>query len=517
MEILLFLVVLFAVLFAAQVILYSIPPGPTKRQEKRLFSLIFQMIDKRKDQGEIDIPCYLAMEILDRNDRFTKSEDSGGHPAYLLTYDNLTFRITLLMAGCSTLVRIGSGTAPLPDKDSEGKIDAAFSAIKAGDIQQVQQLFASGLSVNARHSSEGSCPLHMAAICGRLDIMKWLLDHGADINARDFTGYTPLLSCLWMAAQQALHSNPDAGLPPERQSIIAKMPPLQDIRAAILFLIQNGADGNVAGDRGLLAIHWAVLMQDEEIIWALLRSDGVSPSAVPRAFETPPMARARDIDGNTPLILAAGIGNTAAIELLRHNGAIIDEANNVSQTALIAAALNKKAGAAELLLRLGADISCKTQEGLTALHLAAHNDDADTLAILIQHHAELDAKDNEGWSALMLAARDGRENALRMLCESGADTESALPSGQTPLQAAAANNHPGCVSILLRCGANIDHQDSTGATALSWAARNGHFAIVKALCEAGAQTDLAANGLTPEHLAQVKGHMDIAEYLASRA
>ena len=66
------------------------------------------------------------------------------------------------------------------------------TAARAGDIDKVRELLASGASPNERDSLGGT-PLHDAAWSGDLALITLLLTHGADSNARHLeSGSTPL-------------------------------------------------------------------------------------------------------------------------------------------------------------------------------------------------------------------------------------------------------------------------------------------------------------------------------------
>lgn len=41
--------------------------------------------------------------------------------------------------------------------------------------------------------ADGYTPLHLASMVGNTEIAKFLLDNGADVNARDAEGYSPLV------------------------------------------------------------------------------------------------------------------------------------------------------------------------------------------------------------------------------------------------------------------------------------------------------------------------------------
>ncbi|WP_054849042.1 ankyrin repeat domain-containing protein [Vulcanisaeta sp. JCM 14467] len=67
-----------------------------------------------------------------------------------------------------------------------------LDAVKNGDLSKVIDLIKAGANVNVKDPTYGMTPLHYAVLGNRLDIVKYLIENGADINARDNTGKTPL-------------------------------------------------------------------------------------------------------------------------------------------------------------------------------------------------------------------------------------------------------------------------------------------------------------------------------------
>lgn len=57
--------------------------------------------------------------------------------------------------------------------------------------------------VNTPDAAMGCTPLHWAAITNRVDFMRMLLDHGAEVDSRDHEGRTPLFSCAAFGAIDA--------------------------------------------------------------------------------------------------------------------------------------------------------------------------------------------------------------------------------------------------------------------------------------------------------------------------
>jgi len=67
-----------------------------------------------------------------------------------------------------------------------------LNAAAAGDIEEVSLLLKQGHLANEALPIIGIRPLTLAAAYGHADVVRVLLEHGAEINAEDFTGWTAL-------------------------------------------------------------------------------------------------------------------------------------------------------------------------------------------------------------------------------------------------------------------------------------------------------------------------------------
>ena len=66
-------------------------------------------------------------------------------------------------------------------------------AAGAGNIEAVKQHLAAGTDVDVKDDEHGLTPLHVAAIEGHKAILKLLIAKGAEVNAKDKRGRTPLV------------------------------------------------------------------------------------------------------------------------------------------------------------------------------------------------------------------------------------------------------------------------------------------------------------------------------------
>ena len=91
-------------------------------------------------------------------------------------------------------------TQMLQDAGFEGEIDTfkvVAYLIKKGDIETLKTLIESGYDVNSAEKGDfGSSLLHNAIRYEQMDIFKYLLEKGANIDVIDAVGWTPLMEAI---------------------------------------------------------------------------------------------------------------------------------------------------------------------------------------------------------------------------------------------------------------------------------------------------------------------------------
>lgn len=277
--------------------------------------------------------------------------------------------------------------APLSHWSAE--VETALSvAAKKGHIAVVRELVHAGAPVRGR---EGDRAITNAVENKHVEVVSFLLDKGADINALGFAG-RPLVSlAAWT-----------------RQSELA------------ITLLKRGADANLKSEGGATPLEMAAMWTDSsELVKVLLKSGAHKET--------------------TGLIMACGKNSPDMLSALLAAGfdiAVIDNDSYNIHSCLHAAALRGSAEVVSYVLKQakqkrmasGASVdtflmNAKDTYKWTPLMEAVKRDDKGSALVvkaLLAAGSPLDATDSEGNSALHLAADNNNAEAIRLLLAKGA-------------------------------------------------------------------------------------------------
>ena len=252
-------------------------------------------------------------------------------------------------------------------------------AAKDGDLERVLFLLDSGENPNSISSSAnafsdqsgklGDSALRFAVAVEHADIVRALLDGGADVNKANKNGATPLSASTY-------HSSGEIAM----------------------ILLDAGANLNAANENGWTALMYVADKGKSEVAKVLLDA-GANPNAA-------------DTEGWTALMWAAHRGHSEVAKALLDAGANPNAKEKDSGTALIFAAHRGYSKVAKMLLNAGANLNAKEKDGWTAVNIAAAEGHAEVAKILLECGASPDIRNNEDTNAWHWANRQPIMHAI---------------------------------------------------------------------------------------------------------
>jgi ankyrin repeat protein len=176
-------------------------------------------------------------------------------------------------------------------------------AASDGNIEAVKQHLAAGVDVNAWDEDFGWTPLHLAAQRGYKEIIELLLANGADVNARDWSGETPL---DWADGETVDLLRKHGGKTKKELNELLNAAGEGDIKAVKQHLAA-GADVNAKDENGWTPLHWAAISFDKEVSEYLITM-GADVNAAETVSGMTPLhfAAAGDQKEIVELLLASG-------------------------------------------------------------------------------------------------------------------------------------------------------------------------------------------------------------------
>ncbi len=369
----------------------------------------------------------------------------------------------------------------LADKKNDLDETPLHRAVIEQQTEMLRVLLEHGADPDLRGGSEGQTPLHRAVSFGQRQMVTLLLQHGADPNIRDDFGAMPLLSIY------------EFETPEEWEEIVKK-------------LLEHGADANMSDTFGRTFLHMIASAPPELV--SIAKNIGKS------LIESGAEINKDDYYGNTPLHHAAAYGTIPMIEFFLDQGSDPSVWNRHGRTPLRRAL---SAGYLEEPIDRVVDAFLAGMEGHEIFTAARHGETDVLREMLSRDEGLTSSKDPAGWTALHWAVWGGLPETVRLLLDSGADPNAVGAGHMRPIELAACRGHTDVARILLEHPSHypLDYEPgSDGWSALHFAAHWGQEEIAKLLVKHNA--DLYARDIwsnTPLYQAVRMGRVKTVKVL----
>jgi serine/threonine protein kinase len=323
-------------------------------------------------------------------------------------------------------------------------------AIGRNDVKSLQQYLDRGVSINAnvgigyQASSSGSL-LHCAIDRGQVEIVKYLLDNGADIDSfsSSSNGFTPLHQAIKASCPKVRINN--LVIDCDRQLQI------------LLYLLDRKANINLKDRDGLTPLMSAVEDQNDRAVEYLLKYGANPHPSIENKSSLWHILVTSNVGSHTKNTSIASIAQQLILAKID-----VNKADNRGDTPLHLASKRKdvEARIIEILLANGARTDLRNNQGETPLISAISISKFETIELLLSRNSEVNISDKDGKTPLVraidAAARDGYMDTFTP----DTFTSYAMPPLDKDLLS------PKIVQLLLTKGADPNLVDRDGNTAL---------------------------------------------------
>lgn len=320
------------------------------------------------------------------------------------------------------------------------------AALKKRNFKEAENLLNQGADINAQNA-RGETPVFFFATNHTQDALKWLIDHGADVNVANKVGDTPLFSAV------------------DRNELVAT-----DL------LINAGADVNKVNSRKIAPLMQVVLNEKDKGVFA-------------RLLEANPNLDCESESGTTPVLAAAARGKLEMVAALLDAGADPEASDYLGHGLLHAAISSRNANMLRMVLEKAPllDPNYAARSGTTAM--AETMGDMGMVKMLLDVGGDPNARSanrmNNGVSLLMSVLGNDPNAAIVYKKQKGEDNSAQIAQMMAAMGGAQPNQ---VIKDLIAKGANVGQRDDRGRNSM-------YYAL------ASASTDnlpaLIANGLDP--------------------
>ncbi|RDD38141.1 Transient receptor potential cation channel subfamily A member 1 [Trichoplax sp. H2] len=512
-----------------------------------------KIFSRRSYRNPVGNPVSIRLQEDDEED-FDDCKSSSSESAPIITINNrYNFRLPSI-----DLQRVQAVTArsrfTLPEVDINISVHRAAKEGVAGILRHILSDRKNHHDINRLDEYE-MAPLHYAVLGDHVDIVKYLIEIGADVNVRGEFGQTPLhftamknSICLKtllahhadssiedLSGCTAMHLAIKYGHRESVETLLLEKPTQANLlmhrverngltllhhtakfgRSTICELfLASGADPMRQALDGTTAYHLAAAKGNIRVMEVILQA------VRSREINIKSFVNSVDNEGETALHLAVQNGHSEATKLCLDHGAEVNAQRKNLYTPMHIAAIKGYINIGQILAGHGCRLNIRDVNHMTPLHRAALYNRVDFIKFLIKKHAKINMRDGDHFTPVLCASWKGHTEAVDCLLQHGARLDIRDKDGKTCLHWAADHDHVGTIKILLENSGQelINCEDDLCQTALFIAAQRGYIQAIRLLLANGAQVEqFDRDENTPLHLAARSGRIQCVQVICEMA
>ncbi|WP_341815922.1 ankyrin repeat domain-containing protein [Wolbachia endosymbiont (group B) of Idaea biselata] len=351
----------------------------------------------------------------------------------------------------------------------------------------------------------GLTPLYYAIIDDNLEVVKFLIEKGAELIVND--EYSIHCAAMFGSLKVVKYFINEKYFNLDELGEQCESPLAYAIKfdqlSVIKYLIKKGADVKLLDDEEIMHLfYYAFEPGNLDIAQYLVRNlNGVN---------------LRSEGGESLLHYAAMYGSSYIVEYLVQNGANVNLPDHDGKSPLCYALMSGDLDIIKYLLKNGANVNLPDHDGKSPLYYAATSGDLDIVKYLVQNGANVSLRDENIITLLFCAVKDGALNVIKCLVEIGVDINQCDKYHFRPLYYIAVNGDLDIVKYLVQNGANVSLRDENIITLLFCAVKDGALNVIKCLVEIGVDINQCDHHISPLHCAAEKGRLNVVKFLIER-
>uniref|UniRef100_A0A3P9CDA4 Ankyrin repeat and death domain containing 1B n=1 Tax=Maylandia zebra TaxID=106582 RepID=A0A3P9CDA4_9CICH len=318
-----------------------------------------------------------------------------------------------------------------------------------------------GLNANVKNVQNRTA-LHFAVACTNKEAVKLLLQRRVKVDQKDKYGVAPIHLAAWFGSLDILK-----------------------------LLVQAGAEQKAENEEGLNILHCAAINNHTEIVDYIVndlqmkeldKDDLSGHRAFALAAEHGCVKMLQVL--MEPYNMATMKPNKVCTRTYLCDFSLKVKHSLIGDTPLHLAADHGQEECAQVLLEAGCDPNILTVAKCSALHTVAEKGDAALVQVLLQYNAQADFQNQDLETPLHLAVKNSHIPVIYYLLEAGCNINATDKRSQTAMHIAAETAKAEVVEMLLKAGPDITVKDRQGKTALGVAARADEVNIVDMIIKA---------------------------------
>lgn len=443
---------------------------------------ISKLLLTRDNEGITPLHFYAQSESLERyaqvfdrlspptreaaNNAIMQEDQEGRSPLYYAVAQNrIDIALYLLKKGAS------------PETRDFQLVTLLGLAIKNNSLPMIQMLVENGASIDAPIGLKNSSPLHFAIHLGKDEIVRWLVQNGANVSQKDPQGREPLhiaAAAGNLGLVRFLHACGASFFAVDnRNSTVMNYAVQSKCMDLVVFLAAKGVSLDPAADAQMAPLHIAT-------------AAGNLPMLVQFAHYGANLD-VQDSDGMSALPIAALSGNPRVLELFSES-TLMEDRDQVFKAIRVAIQIDH-VQQLRILRKNCPNVNQRLefQLGRTMLHWACISGAKNVVLDLLKDGADPLLPDCKGGSPFALAVLNNHYEIADLLSsQTTIDVNQKLVDERTYLHVACENDNISLMALLINLGARLDDFDAVGRTVLHIAASKGNRRMVQLLLFAGA-------------------------------